>query len=474
MNLKSLLKDTAIYGLSSIVGRFLNYLLVPLYTFKMAATSGGYGVITNIYSWVALCLVVCIFGMETTFFRFANKEGEDPRSVLSNAFWLILTLSLLMLAGVLGFLPSVASSLGYADSPWFVGAMAIVTAFDAVQAILFSWLRFVKRPIKFAAFKLLFIALSISLNLIYYVLLQATDPTPAFFINLVCTLSITLFFIPELRLIRFQIDRRLMRSMLSYSWPILILGIAGILNQTADKLIFPFVADDPEHRLLGIYGAGVKIAMIMAMITQAFRYAYEPLVFSSTRDADAKTKYAVAMNFFVIFTLLAYLCVIGGMPILRHIISPDYWDGLCVVPIVMVAEIMMGIYFNLSFWYKLIDRTIYGAVFSIAGCLVLIAVNVFGIPHFSFMACAWGGVAGYGTAMLLSYVVGQLKNPIPYDIPKLLFYVALTALCHALIAFIPDALHLSPFLSLAFSATLILLFLLIVWHKELRHHLHRS
>ena len=468
MELKSLLKDTAIYGLSSIVGRFLNYLLVPLYTFKMAAATGGYGVITNIYSWVALCLVVCIFGMETTFFRFANKEGEDPRTVLSNAFWLILTLSALMLAGVLGFLPSVAAALGYADSPWFVGSMAIVTAFDAVQAILFSWLRFVKRPIKFAALKLLFIALSISLNLVYYVLLQATDPTPAFFINLVCTLSITLFFLPELRLIRFRIDRRLMRAMLSYSWPILILGIAGILNQTADKLIFPFVADDPGHRLLGIYGAGVKIAMIMAMITQAFRYAYEPLVFSSTRDADAKTKYAVAMNYFVIFTLLAYLCVIGGMPVLRHIISPDYWEGLSVVPIVMAAEIMMGVYFNLSFWYKLIDRTIYGAVFSIAGCAVLIAVNVFGVPHLSYMACAWGGVAGYGTAMLLSYVVGQFKNPIPYDIPKLLSYVALTAVCHALIAYVPDALALSQPLTLAFSAAVILFFAAVVWQRELR------
>ena len=177
--------------------------------------------------------------------------------------------------------------------------------------------------------------------------------------------------------------------MLSYSWPILILGIAGILNQVADKIIFPLVYPDQAEAnvQLGIYGSCVKIAMIMAMITQAFRYAYEPIVFAKSKDADKTEYYAAAMKYFLIFTLLAFLCVVGWMPLLQYIIGADYREGLGVVPIVMAAEIMMGVYFNLSFWYKLIDKTIYGAWFSLAGCLVLFAVNIFFIPRYSYWAC---------------------------------------------------------------------------------------
>lgn len=158
---------------------------------------------------------------------------------------------------------------------------------------------------------------------------------------------------------------------------------------------------------LGIYGASIKIAMIMAMITQAFRYAYEPFVFGSAADKNSKEMYAKAMKYFIIFTLLAFLCVIGYMNILKYIIGPSYWEGLKVVPIVMAAEIMMGIYFNLSFWYKLTDQTLWGALFSGIGCLVLFGVNIMFIPKFSYMACAWAGFAGYGVAMVLSYIVGQ-------------------------------------------------------------------
>jgi len=236
---------------------------------------------------------------------------------------------------------------------------------------------------------------------------------------------ITFFFIPELTGFKYRFDTRLMKRMLGYSWPILILGIAGILNQTADKIIFPLVYGDAEAAKseLGIYGACVKIAMIMAMITQAFRYAYEPFVFGKAKDKNSGETYATVMKFFIIFTLLAYLCVIGYMDILKRIIAPDYWPGLRVVPIVMAAEIMMGVYFNLSFWYKLIDKTIWGAWFSAAGCLVLFAVNIIFIPTYSYMACAWGGFAGYATAMLLSYIVGQKKNPVRYPLKSIGIYV---------------------------------------------------
>lgn len=480
-NLKSLVKDTAIYGLSSIVGRFLNYLLVPLYTSVLAAAEGGYGVITNVYAYVAFILVILTFGMETTFFRFVNKEGERADTVYTTTLMMVGSVALLFFFGVIAFLPEISAFMGYEAHPEYLGIMAAVVAIDAFQAIPFAYLRYKKRPIKFASLKLLFIVLNITLNLLYFVWLPALyrenpdfigqfyNPNVsvgyAFGINLVCTASITVFFWPELFSVKWKFDKSLMRKMLSYTWPMLILGIAGILNQTADKMIFPKVYGNTHdgNVQLGIYGACVKIAMIMAMITQAFRYAYEPFVFSKSKDKDSKETYAVAMKFFIIFTLLAFLCVIGYMDILKHIIAPDYREGLKVVPIVMAAEIMMGIYFNLSFWYKLIDKTIWGAWFSIAGCLVLVAVNIIFIPRYGYMACAWGGFAGYATAMLLSYFVGQKKNPVRYPLKSIAVYVLIALLLYAVMEFVPETWPVV--LRLVVNTVLILLFVAhIVYH----------
>ncbi len=465
--LKALAKDTAIYGISSIVGRFLNYLLVPLYTAKLSAASGGYGVITNIYAYVALVLVILTFGMETTFFRFINKETERPDTVYTTSLSMVAIVSVLFLVGVLGFLPDIAGAMGYAAHPEYVGMMACVVALDAFQAIPFAYLRYQKRPIKFASLKLLFIIMNISLNLIYFVVLDKADVGYAFGINLVCTAFITFFFWKELFCVRWTFDCNLMRQMLRYTYPMLILGIAGILNQTADKMIFPMVYGDTQDGTvqLGIYGACVKIAMIMAMITQAFRYAYEPFVFNQSKEKDSKTTYATAMKFFIIFTLLAFLCVVGYMDILKYIIAPDYWDGLRVVPIVMAAEIMMGIYFNLSFWYKLIDKTIYGAWFSIAGCAVLIGVNIIFIPQYGYMACAWGGFAGYATAMLLSYFVGQKQNPIDYPLKSIGVYILITAVFFAVMETLPDTLPIIAKMSI--NTVLILMFIAHILYHDL-------
>ena len=425
--LNALAKDTAIYGLSSIVGRFLNYLLVPLYTHYMPKDSGDYGVSTNIYAYTALILAILTFGMETTLFRFANDEKE-PDTVFSTAFATVGTLTAVFLALVFGFITPIAGHLGYGEHHEYLLMMAAVVAMDALQALPFSYLRFLKRPIRFASLKLLFIFLNIGLNVLYFVVLGKTSVFYVFFINLLCTGFITLLFIPGIFKIHWHFDGQLLRRMFSYSWPILVLSIAGVLNQVADKIIFPLVyPDEAEANVqLGVYGSCVKIAMIMAMITQAFRYAYEPIVFAKAKDADSREYYASAMKYFLIFTLLAFLGVMGYMPILQYIIGADYREGLGVVPIVMAAEIMMGVYFNLSFWYKLIDKTIYGAVFSIIGCVVLVAVNIIFIPRFGYWACAWGGVAGYGTAMVLSYVIGQRKNPIDYPMREIAIYVVLT------------------------------------------------
>ena len=439
-SIKTLAKDTAIYGLSSIVGRFLNYLLVPLYTHVISAASGGYGIVTNLYAYTALILVILTFGMETTFFRFANKEDEDANTVFSTSLALVSALSLLFLGAVVLFATPISQALGYADHPDYLLMMAAVVALDAIQAIPFCLLRFQKKAMKFASLKLLFIVLNIGLNLLYFVALGHTEVFYVFFLNLVCTFLITFFFVPELIHMRFRVDMGLLRRMLSYSWPILILGIAGILNQAADKMIFPLVYPDKAQGIseLAVYGACAKIAMIMAMITQAFRYAYEPFVFAQSRERGQAHMYAMGMKYFLIFTLLAFLCVMAWLPALRYMVGADYWQGLRVVPIVMAAEIMMGVYFNLSFWYKLIDKTIYGAVFSIVGCTVLLAVNFYGIPRMSYMACAWGGFAGYGTAMVLSYIVGQKKNPIPYPMRSMAGYVLLAIVLYVLITLVPD------------------------------------
>ena len=316
--------------------------------------------------------------------------------------------------------------------------MFVTVAIDAFQCIPFAYLRYKKRPLKFAAFKLLFIGLNIALNLVYYVIMDGHDVGYAFYINLVCTASITFCFYKELKegfmgeKCSWSECKVLIRKMMGYSWPILVLGIAGILNQTADKILFPYIYEKGDaHAQLGIYGAASKIAMIMAMITQAFRYAYEPFVFGKAKDKDNRQTYASAMKYFVIFTLLAFLVVVGYLDVLRHIIGRDYWDGLKVVPIVMAAEIMMGVYFNLSFWYKLIDKTIWGAYFSGIGCLVLIAINVIFVPVYGYIACAWAGFAGYGTAMLLSYFVGQKKYPINYPVKEIMIYVVLALILFA-------------------------------------------
>lgn len=480
--LKSVVKDTAIYGLSSIIGRFLNYLLVPLYTAVLPAGSGGYGVVTNIYAYVGLILVILTFGMETTFFRFANKEGEKPLVVYSTTLIIVGTISLFFLCMVLGFLPQISQAMGYAAHPEYIGIMGACVALDAFLAIPFAWLRYQKRPIKFAALNLLFIFLNIVTNLLYFLVLPKLYPlypdiiglfyNPGvgvgyiFGLNLVCKAAIVAFFIPELTGFKYILDVALMKRMLRYSWPILVLGIAGILNQTADKIIFPLVYGDIQEGQvqLGIYGACVKIAMIMAMITQAFRYAYEPFVFGKSKDQDSKTTYAKGMKFFIIFTLLAFLCVMAWLDALKYIIAPGYWDGLRVVPIVMAAEIMMGIYFNLSFWYKLIDKTIWGAWFSLAGCAVLLVINFVFIPRYGYMACAWGGFAGYGTSMILSYLVGQKKNPINYPMRSIMTYIALALLLTLVMVYIPESWNI--WARLGAKTILVILFAVYIVKKD--------
>ena len=459
--LTTIFKDTAIYGLSSIIGRFLNYLLVPLYTAQFSAASGAYGIITNIYAYVALAMVLLTFGMETTYFRFTNKTHTDSETVYGTTLITVGSISLVFAVLVLLLLSPISQLMGYGDHTDYVGVMAVTIAIDAFLCIPFAHLRQQRKAIKFAALKLLNIMVSILLNLIYFYFMDGKDVGYVFYINLVCTVMLAVCLITEYTGFRWKLDKVLLRNMLSYSWPILILGIAGILNQTADKMLFPYIYEGSDMRAqLGIYGACSKIAMIMAMITQAFRFAYETIVFAGVKDKDQHEMYTKTMKFFIIFTLLAFLIVVGYMDLLKYIVrNPDYWVGLKVVPIVMAAEIMMGIYFNLSFWYKIIDKTIWGAIFSGIGCAVLLAVNIIFVPKYGFMACAWGGFAGYGVAMLASYFVGQKYYPLKYPIKEIVLYVVLAYVLFRLMDLSVDW----PMMGrLAFNTLLILIFVAVI------------
>lgn len=450
MNLKSLAKDTAIYGLSSIVGRFLNYLLVPLYTYKIAAESGGYGIVTNLYAYSALLLAMLTFGMETTFFRFSGKGTEDDRMVYSNALRMVGGACLVFLAAVFCFLKPISTAMGYGAHPEYIGCFALIAALDAFQSIMFARLRQQHRPMKFMALKMSFIVLNIALNMLIFFVLQGKAEFAELFArtdggvglifaaNLFCTAAVSLGFIPEIKGISYGFDKALARKMLSYTWPLLLLSLLGILNQVADKILFPYLMPGHEGQVqLGVYGACVKIAMIMSLLTQAFRYAYEPIVFGGGKDRNSPETLAQGMKYFVIFTVLAWLAVMFYLPILKHFIQPGYWSGLKVIPIVMAAEIFMGVYFNLSFWYKLSDRTWWGAVLSAVGAAVMILVNIISVPRYGYMACAWGGFAGYGCAMLLSYFIGQKYNPVRYDLAAMAKFIACAAVMYMIYRFLP-------------------------------------
>ena len=445
MNLKSLLKDTAIYGMSSIVGRFLNYLLVPLYTYKIAAESGGYGIVTNLYAYTALFLALLTFGMETTLFRFGGKEGQDDKMVYSNALRMVGSVSALFVVLVFVFLNPIAGAMGYEQHPEYIGIFALITAQDAFQAIMFSRLRQQHRPVRFMMLKFCFIIPSILLNLFIFLVM---DRIPAlhdtfvyfnhgvgliFVANLICTTLVTLLFIPQIKGIAYGFDKELAKEMLRYTWPLLLLSLVGVLNQVADKILLPWLIPGEEGMVqLGIYGGCVKIAMIMSLLTQAFRYAYEPIVFNGSRDRNSPETLADGMKYFIIFTMLAFLAVVFYMPVLQHFVGAGYREGLGVIPIVMMAEIFMGVYFNLSFWYKLSDQTWWGAVISAIGVAVMIAVNVIFVPRIGYWACAWGGFAGYGVSMLLSFLLGRKRFPVPYDWKTILLYVLLAAAFYCL------------------------------------------
>lgn len=441
--IKSLAKDTAVYGLSSIIGRFLNWLLVPLYTNVFA--SGEYGIVTYLYAVVAIALIVLTYGMETGFFRFANHERyTDPTEVYSTSLISLIGSSTLFAVVLLLFINPISAALGCASHPSYVWLLGLAVALDAATSIPFSYLRFAHRPMRFATLKLVNIGLNIGLNLLFILicpwLWEQTpgliawfyDPTFGigyiFLANFISSVITALLLLPETRGFRWRFNPRLWREMIAYSFPLLILGIAGIMNQTLDKILFPLLVADKNaaDSMLGIYGANQKIAIVMVMFIQAFRFAYEPFIFAQNKQAGGSKlqAYRDAMKYFVIFAMVIFLGVTFFIDILRYFIAPGYWSGLKVVPVIMIAEFFFGVFFNLSLWYKLTDRTIWGTWFSLFGLAITIAMNILLVPRMGYMGCAWAALSCYGAMMVASYFVGKAKYPIGYQTRRLIFYFA--------------------------------------------------
>lgn len=477
--MKKLAKDTAIYGISSILGKFLNWLLVPLYTYLLES-SADYGVVTNLYSWTALLLVILTYGMETGFFRFANKNKENSAEVYSTSMISVGVTSLIFASLCLFFSQQIADSLGYSAYPEYISMLGVVVAIDAFASIPFAYLRFINRPLKFAAIKFLYVALNILFNIFFLVvcpwLMKFAPATVEWFYNphygvgyvfvsnILSTSIQTLALLPYIFNIKFRFNPGLLKNLLRYSLPLLVLGVAGIMNQTLDKILYPFLRTGVEGAAeLGIYGATSKIALIMLMFTQAFRYAYEPFIFAQHKDKESLTAYADAMKFFIIFSLLIFLGMTLYIDIFKYFIQRDYWVGLKVVPVVLWSFIFQGVFFNLSLWYKLTDKTMYGAWFSVIGTVIIVVGNVIFVPRFGYVGSAWAAFACYLVIMLISYYFGQKYMPIKYDLKTIALYSVLTLVLYYISTYIKTPYQV---LNIVLKSILMLIFVVLLVKRD--------
>ncbi|MCQ2351426.1 MAG: lipopolysaccharide biosynthesis protein [Paludibacteraceae bacterium] len=485
----SLAKDTAIYGLSSIIGKFLNWCLVPLYTYFLAS-SADYGIVTNLYAWTALLLVILTYGMETGLFRFLNKGEDNPDTVYSTVLTSLFVTSFLFAFVVSMCADPIAGAMGYSGHSEFISMLAIVVSMDAFGAIPFAYLRYQKKPLKFALLKLFMIFVNIIMNLFFLLgcpAIMKTHPELiswfydanygvgyVFVANLISTTCVTLALLPTVFQVKFNFDASLLKRMLKYSLPLLLLGIVGVMNQTIDKILFPYLYADPIEGAtqLGIYGACFKVAMVMMVFTQAFRYAYEPFVFAKNRDADSRESYAVTMKYFLITSFLIFLGITFYMDLLKYIIKDTYWEGLVVVPVVLMAYIFQGVYFNLSFWYKLNDKTQYGAYMSLIGCVINVSLIVMLVPMIGYMGAALASLVTYFVMMLISYFWGQKYLPIKYDFKSIGIYFVFAAALYGVSLLFSHCMHTyagvdNPWINMGFNTVLLLVYLTYLLKKDL-------
>lgn len=440
--LKKLAGQTAIYGLSTILPRVLNYALVPLFTYKFT-NPADFGINTEIYAYISFLNVILTYGMETAFFNFVNKR-EDKHVVYSTA--LISLLSTTTFFILLGIFSSgyIAGELGYPNNVNFIKWMVLIIATDAVMAIPFARLRAEQRPLKFAIIKTVNILVNIGITIFFIHfckdaherdLLQHTDSwlgglyNPAigigyaFVANLVANLVSLLLLSKQFIGFAYTFDKALWLEMIKYALPLLIVGLAGMINETFDRIILKkLLPADVGMYALGVYGACYKISILMTIFRQAFQYAAEPFFFSHAKQEDSRKLNAQVMKYFIIACSFLFLATMLNISWIKYFVNKNYWAGLDVVPILLLANLFLGIYYNLSVWYKLTGQTRFGAYMTIFGAVITLAINFAFIPKFSFMASAWATFASYGAMMVGSYFLSQKYYPTKYNIRSFVFF----------------------------------------------------
>ncbi|MFC0875186.1 lipopolysaccharide biosynthesis protein [Saccharicrinis sp. FJH2] len=478
--IKQLAKDTVIYGGTTIFTRILNWLLVPLYTYKLE-NQADYGIVINLYAWTALLLVILTYGMETGFFRFSNKQ-EGEAKVYSTSILSLGFTSLLFILIIVLFIQPISVFLEYRNYKDILIMLGIIVAMDAFTAIPFARLRYTNRPLRFAFVKIVLVGVNIFFNLFFFIILPAwhkSNPDGlisslynpdygvkyVFVSNLFSSGIVLIMLLPEIIKAKFDFDFSLLKRMLKYSWPILIVGIAGIINQSGDKILYPFLIDGTENARtqLGIYGANYKIAVIMVMFTQGFRYAFEPFIFKHKQESNSTREYADVMKYFIILGIFIFLGVMFYIDIVKYFISSSYHSGLKVVPIVLTANLMFGIFFNLSLWYKLTDKTIFGAWLAILGSVITLGINIIFVPKYGYIASAWANFICYFSMVVISYFLMQKYYPVKYELKKIFMHILIGGLLYVI-----DIKLIEPLgnIKYALSGVLLLGYLIYILRKE--------
>ncbi len=478
--IKRLAGQTAIYGLSSIIGRVINFLLVPLYTNLLFQTS-EYGVIAEMYAYVAFLLILLTYGMETAYFRFSSQTPAQKQAVYSTTLLSVLTSSALFILLAFWFSQPIANLLRHPDYPEYIKWLGVIIGLDALNAIPFARLRADNKAFAFAAIKLTGIAINIAFILFFLLfspwlldnhpdsllaplVKRLYDPGIGvgyvFIANLIATAMTTLLLLPVIMKASARFSAALWKSMLRYAWPLILVGLAGVINETLDKLLLKYMLPaDIAMSHVGIYSACYKISVFMTIFIQAFRFAAEPFFFSQASHEQARPMYARVMNYFVVACLFIFLGITLFMDIVQYFVGKEYREGLGVVPILLLANLFLGVYFNLSIWYKLTGQTLYGAWIAIAGALITIVLNIWWIPIFGYHGSAWATLVCYASMMVISWFIGRTYYPIPYQTGKLLLTIASAVLVYLFSTLLPD---LPPLASYAVNLALIALFSITV------------
>ena len=441
--IKKLASQTAIYGLSSIFGRFLNYLLVPLYTYYFSAAE--YGVVSEFYAYAGFLSVLLLFGFETGYFRFRDKEHAGRDVAYSTALIFVVLVNLSFFLCILLINPRLSAALNYANHPEYVLCFTLILTLDAIASIPFARLRAEEKAFRFAGIKVTEIAVTVLLSLffiIYCPKLYAEYPQswitkiyyPAigigyiFIANLIASLVKFFLLAPQLKGLAWGFDRELFGRMIRYSLPMVVIGFAGIINEMLDRALLKYLLPydtQTNMKMLGIYSACYKLSILMSLFIQAFRYAAEPFFFAYSGNSDARIVYAEVLKYFVIFCVFIFLLVTLFIDFFKYFLGEEFRAGLEVVPVLLLANLCLGIYVNLSIWYKLTDRTLMGAIVSLAGAGLTIVLNVWWIPLFGYVGSAWATLACYASMAIVSYLLGRHYYPVAYDVKRVLAYITL-------------------------------------------------